>query len=487
MLLEFRISNYKTFRRDTNFSMIASTQREYNESLIRSEKEPTRVLPVAVIFGANASGKSNLIKAIKLLKDIVLSGNLDRIGIVDSQNKEALRFLYDGNQEPFGLGVTFLKNNKIYEYDITIGIMSAGSKLYVVSEKLSVNLSFQYSRNERKVTLDKSLEDVFFNYINHEISTYHANPGRKQPISDIPADKDYDFSLGNNFIIELAKLKSEKSQDFDQYLKSISKSLLMSSYGSVDEQELLLTSNYKMLASRSTVNEIQEWFTKDLLIYSDIDKDAGFSSEYSKLKDSSSIINTLFELADFGRQNISIVSDNEEDVEKATLMSTYQIGNNKQVRLKSEDIESRGTLHLIKFIIPFIDALKYGRTLVIDELDASLHPFVLAKIIKLFMDPEINTHRSQLIFTSHSAILLDHALMRRDSIVFVERDPITLESEIYSLADFKTAGNNPVRNDESYLKNYIAGKYGALPNLNLSEAVRSILMESLKECEDTAR
>lgn len=124
--------------------------------------------------------------------------------------------------------------------------------------------------------------------------------------------------------------------------------------------------------------------------------------------------------------------------------------------------ESSGTIKIFNSI-PFIaDALVNGKTLVVDELDAKLHPLLLQYIIRLFADPLVNRKRAQLIFTSQDIITMNSTNFRRDEIWFAAKN-IDEETQLYSLAEFKDEKGNSVRNDASFSKQYMEGRFGADP------------------------
>ena len=126
--------------------------------------------------------------------------------------------------------------------------------------------------------------------------------------------------------------------------------------------------------------------------------------------------------------------------------------------------ESGGTKKLFG-LLPFIAAsLITGTTLVIDELDAKIHPVLLRHIIMMFNNMEINTHKAQLIFTSHDLSTMNNDVFRRDEIWFVAKGKAQ-NSKLYSLVEFKDAKGGSVRNDEKYDKRYLEGRYGADPYL----------------------
>lgn len=124
-----------------------------------------------------------------------------------------------------------------------------------------------------------------------------------------------------------------------------------------------------------------------------------------------------------------------------------------------EKQESEGTQKMIALSGPLTDTLERGSTLLIDELDARLHPLLSQAIIKLFNSAETNPNHAQLIFTTHDTNLLSHKLWRRDQLWFTEKQE-NGASDLYSLAEYKG-----VRSDAAFAKDYIQGRYGAIPYL----------------------
>ena len=139
---------------------------------------------------------------------------------------------------------------------------------------------------------------------------------------------------------------------------------------------------------------------------------------------------------------------------------------NKKAIVPAEVFESFGTIRFINMFPIISSAINTGATLVIDELDASMHPMVIMNIINIFHNDEINTKGAQLIFNTHNPIFLNNALFRRDEIKFVDKEENS--SIHYSLSDFGTNGLNGVRNTEDYMKNYFINKYGAIRNIDFT-------------------
>ncbi|MBP7402611.1 MAG: ATP-binding protein [Clostridia bacterium] len=446
MLLEFRVGNFKSFRSMNTLSMIASNQRDHNDSLIRRSKDPKRVLPVCVLFGPNAGGKTNLITALRFFRNLVETGNVSKALRVDSQlNQMNLRFLYDDNKEPVVLGIVFIQDDKTIEYEVTLDVDDKG-EVIIAGEKLVVEGDEIYSRDRKSGWLNKTNYIKNSTVISEHIKDYHVQ-------KDSLSEADPAASLVNNFSVTESTFRIPSN-----------------------EKELFLTGRFKYSTDGSIARWIESWMSVSLQIYTDRDGPMIAYRSDAEAREASDLMNAFLRSADMGSQQVQLINDITGSGQAYVLFSLYKRGDTTHV-VPAETMESRGTLQLFRYLMPFLDALKYGRTVVVDELDISLHPFVLAKIAGIFMDPELNRKGAQLIFTTHSAILMDSSILRRDSLAFVEKDPENFESRLYTLADFKTSGNKPVRNDESYLKNYLEGKYGALPNINLSKAVRQALTQ----------
>ena len=132
---------------------------------------------------------------------------------------------------------------------------------------------------------------------------------------------------------------------------------------------------------------------------------------------------------------------------------------NGQEKVLPLALESEGTKRFMYLIYMIRRALTKGQTLIVDKLENCLHPLLVKQIMDMFMDPEENTHQAQLIFTTHSAWMMDMRKLRRDQIVFVDKTRDDLSTEIFKLSDFNS------RKDANYLVNYFQGRYGAIPRL----------------------
>jgi AAA15 family ATPase/GTPase len=162
-------------------------------------------------------------------------------------------------------------------------------------------------------------------------------------------------------------------------------------------------------------------------------------------------------------QKSSLDKETEVFSDPETVHRTYDDNQRFQgtVKFSMEKHESHGTQKFFYLTGPILDAMENGYILVVDELDANIHPNLVKKIISLFNSQKTNPHNAQLIFNTHNTNLLNDPTVRRDQVWFVEKDRYGA-AKLYSLAEFKSS----VRKEEQFEKNYIRGKYGAIPVLN---------------------
>jgi AAA15 family ATPase/GTPase len=237
--------------------------------------------------------------------------------------------------------------------------------------------------------------------------------------------------------------------------------------------ELLLSRAFKTVISNEIAEKVIDFFKNKLFVISDFTlkkANLSFASPEKIDKDFmvwNNILDGFVRNADFGPQSILFKSNKSEDehTQNMQLVSIYKSGDQKVI-IPAELMESRGTLKLLDFALPFESLFSKGGVFVIDEFDAAIHPELVKGIISLFNNPSSNKNGAQLIFTTHNPIYLSNQIFRRDQIKFVEKDKDTFESIIYSLADF---GSTDVRNDQNYLLNYFKGKYGTLPYIDFAK------------------
>lgn len=412
MLINFSFGNFRSFRDIKSLRMEAGRVEDLTESVI--EKDGFRLLPVAAIYGANSSGKTNVIKAMGMFRYIV-------------RDSEELKFYAHIFQDPFMLDmqtkdtptvfeIQFLLDSTVYRYGFE----------YLPTEIVSEWLYERNIESNRK-------EHVLF-YREGEkftISTKYFSEGRNKK----------KLTTKNRLFLSLvAQLNGNISQKLIKYL------------GNCNTISGLESDSYERL-SLKMIEHHSEGYQEAMELFKKLD--LGFTAIEVEEKEA---LNRLKEgLATL--QNINL-----EKLQGVKVYETYTTHNvydqdGKVVgyeRLFANDTESNGTKKIISLSGPIFHTLLHGSVLFIDELDAKLHPILTRAIVRLFMDKETNPKGAQLVFTTHDTHLLDKDCLRRDQVWFTEKDA-TEASDLYSLLEFKE------RNDRNFEKNYIQGRYGAIP------------------------
>lgn len=221
------------------------------------------------------------------------------------------------------------------------------------------------------------------------------------------------------------------------------------------ENELFLTNGFKAMFSPKLVGIMQSWFSDKFNINYKINLASLSSITTARARRIEEIVDSLNLLNNHIR--FEATSNNE--------MRLFSII--EDVTIFAEEIESEGTLKFITLINMVLDAVDNGSTLVIDEFDTSLDIASLLSVVTVFHNDEINTKGAQLFFCTHNPIFLNHNLLRRDEIKFVDRDDKTKSSILYSLSDFESS---EVKKDPNYMTDYLMDKYGAVRDVDLTVA-----------------
>lgn len=424
MLIDYRFLNFRSFKEMTSLSMIAGRQTTLNDNLIR--EYDLRIVPSVVIYGANASGKSNIIMSLEVMKDIVLAGSLEA-NLPNLKSLELYPFAYQESERPMKFEIDFIYGGKRLEFGFEIEVST-------------------FKKETRRIV--------------SEFLTYIDKPNQKTNIYTREHDK-----------IQINKEKKALNLvEFDEkLLKHFEKKI----NENIDESELFLSRAFKSTINNKLADLVLDFFKEELVVVSDFTlkkTHLTFSLEDSPKKDFfawNKILDRFVKKGDFGPQRIAFKSNKTEDKESASmeLVSIYKY-RDANIVIPAELMESRGTLKLVNFAIPFEKLFKSGGVFILDEFDTAIHPELIKGILALFNNGDLNKAGAQLIFTTHNPIYLNNKIFRRDQIRFVEKDTESYQSVIYSLADF---GAEEVRNDHNYLVNYFKGNYGALPFLDFSK------------------
>lgn len=436
MLLEFKTKNYKSFVEEAKFSMVAAPKQSgLDYSLLRKKVKGKIIkgLCSSVIYGPNASGKTNIIGAMDVFRAIVLRGNIKNSEEKTSPNQasSALELIPNNKMsvpQPVEFGVDFIENELRIQYSICIDLglfLDDRYKRRIISEELVVNGDRVFSRKE-DLTFDNL--KVIKQYLSSSIESKSEGA------------------------IEIAK-------------------------NSLNKEELFLTNGFKLIFSQPFVKMLTDWFANKFMVIYRADSMQLITRFTDPQKKAIYIEKTTDKAAKlFGINSNAVgyvVSDDDSEAKLCSIIKNKK--NKKSAILAAELFESYGTIRFINLFPLVIRAIQTGGTLVVDEFDASIHPMALMSIINVFHNDDINKHHAQLIFNTHNPIFLNSNLFRRDEIKFVERDDESHYSTLYALSDFGTTGEKGVRKHEDYMKNYFISQYGAIKDIDFTPIFEEIL------------
>ena len=408
----------------------APKQKGLDYSILKEtiNNEEFKALSSSVIYGTNASGKTNIISAMDVFKNIILHGNiknnLQQTPNAAVSNLEIIPNI-DGDKLPIKFYIKFIDENILFEYELSIDIgtfLSNNTDRKILMENLSINKNLIFSREDKTIIFGK-------------------------------------LNIISNYFVENFK-KNEET------LKDIAKN-------NTNKEELFLTNGFKTMFSQSLVNRMIDWLSfkfKTICMSNTLISSPVYDQEkikFFKDENSNSAAKEIGSINDIGYFSAS----------KDSIPQMVSVLKKAAVpkMLPSTIFESYGTIRFLNMFPIICDVLYKGGTLIMDEFDASLHPMVVMNIINIFHNNDINIKKAQLIFNTHNPIFLNSNLFRRDEIKFVERTDDTHISEIYSLSDFGTDGKYGVRNGEDYMKNYFVNKYGAIKNVEFETIIKKVL------------
>lgn len=402
MLIRFSFKNFKSFKDENCLDMEATSLKEHEYNVAKTDS--TEILKVSAIYGANASGKTNVLQAFSYMKKRILVSDDSK---VNSPMDEENIYSFMINDNPISLEVEILaKNNKIYKYGFDI------LKDKIISEWLY----------EKRI------------------------------------NKFYEIFERNNNNVQIMKVKNKL---FD--------------LANIDDKSLFLKSFRAIDKSNEDFNSVYEWFMNSN--YLDLG-DPKFEDALNKrislriVEDEKyrSELLAFIKTFDATIDSINISPASLEEIKNTNGVVKVELVHNCKDGKKALPIslESNGTMKMFHLFDFFMDALKKGMVLFVDELDAKLHPILTRYIINLFHNSEKNIGNGQLIYSTHDTVNLNKETFRRDEIWFAEKDKNGI-SEIYSLSDYIMEDENgnakKVRNDATYNKDYLTGRYGAIPVL----------------------
>lgn len=425
MLVRFTVRNYKSFREPAEWSLLASPDitRE-TDNVVDVPEFGLRLLRSAVVYGANASGKSKLVQAIMFMRDFVRNSSREtQKG--DAILVESFRLSTVTEHEPSEFEVVFLHEQVLYRYGFTATTTQIVAEWFYYRPKTKeVELFY---RDEQGIRLHKSR---FSGIIQNLVTGKNV---RENALL---------LSVASQFNNAIAVQAFEW---FDDKLGGLS-GLSVDTYQS--------NSTYK------AQDPTQKQRVLNLLRQADL----AIQDVEVEITEPKHIAFTVWRniMGSHARQSVapSSYSANYSDVRTARQQygADNQLVGTVQFSLNTD--ESAGTEKFFYLTGPLLDALDNGMVFVVDELDSRLHPNLVAQIVALFNSSTLNPNNAQLLFNTHNSNLLDKSTFRRDQIWFTEKDRFGATT-LYSLGDF-----TGVKKDGQYEDNYLRGKYGAIPILS---------------------
>jgi uncharacterized protein len=433
MLLEFTVENYRSIKEPVTLSAVAqkAPKRKSSAKTKRSVKSDAEIcpgfqvegwdmnlLPVMAIFGANASGKSNVLQALSYL-----------LSMMSGTYQQDQSYLFPTSHHPFSLDSASKKQPTKFD----LHIYGAGS-VYRYHLEIHGNTVIQES-------------------------LYYLSKATKRPrklFNRIWSDNLSEYIWENGETFSGAHIQLESRMPRDELYISILKRL---------EVVILLPLCYFLTcySTHATGLPLKLKNRVDAQILSSKINDRTGEIDNSKAQRLQDSIVEILKRFDVGITGLELIRSNSD--EEVAIHTIHQMATGEEVRWPFEE-ESFGTQQLFSLAHSIVIELYVGGLLLLDELGTNLHPKITSYIIQLFQNPKTNPKGAQLIFTSHDNTLQRNQLLRRDEIWFTEKKP-DQSTDLYSLADFK------VRNDLAIDKAYLDGRFGAVPFL--PETVEELL------------
>ncbi len=427
MLIQFNFKNYKSFREEATLDLSAAKMTEFSDRVVSIGSE--KILPVAAIYGANASGKSNIYNAFEYMSKYVV----ESFKYGDEEEK-----FEEYKPTPFLLDSVSAADESCFEVYFTLPDDKA-EKVY----------NYGFCINKDGVT-EEWLNSKAKTARKYSTVFYRGNCDEELDLSGFP--------------------KSSR----DNIQVALEKQVLIVSLGAK-----LKIGKCKAIRDWFLANEFADFGDPFTNFFMSRRLPKGFVEDKSVQQKVVEYFASFDEhIKDFRIEKVPHDGESKED--------TYKI-NALHKMIDSDDmaeiplgVESAGTLKMFALYPELQEVLEKGSVFFIDELNARLHPLLVRNFLLTFLNPEINVNHAQLVFTTHDTWQLSNQLLRRDEIWFAEKDDRGV-STLYSLADFVDEDGSRIRKDESYEKNYLIGKYGAIPRLKAIDILREALIQVSEE------
>lgn len=426
MLVEFNVGNYRSFKENVTISMVAANISSRPKSLDEQNtfhvNDSLTLLTSATVYGANASGKSNLITALRFMRRFVLTSSRET-QITEHIDVEPFLLSIEERLKPSTFEIVFLIDGAQYRYGFEATVE------HVIAEWL-----YRLGSLREQTLFEREQDSI-------KVNTRHFREGRGLEMRTRP---------NALFLSVVAQFNGAISTDILRWFRELSVNT-----GVDDRRDMIFAFHH---FEESPHREGMEELIRRLDVGIDrINVERTPAMMPSHLPD---------EVAQQFKQMLDALAEDGSTAESISVKTLHTVFDAKgkpadTVVFDLEEQESAGTKRLFALAYPIMQALSKGTVIVIDELDVRVHPNLALELVRLFNSQETNPHHAQLVFTTHNTNLLSAQLFRRDQIWFVEKSRQGA-SDLYSLVEYRIDGK-VVRNDASFEKDYIAGRYGAIP------------------------
>lgn len=424
MIIQFKVANYRSIGAEQTLSFVAENARRHPDNLI--PRNGYKLLKSAALFGANASGKSNLVKAIGAMQEFVRDSatRMNEGDLIAAA--EPFRLDPELRSAPSHFEVTFVTDGIVYVYGFAVSRERVDSEWLTATREGALAVLCQF----RRTFSSKSSEEEW----------------EFQGFKEADVDQIKSRTLGNMLALSVGtQQKVEVLRPAYRYLRERIWTLGMSS-----EMKALSMQTARLCQD----SEEMRYDLSSLLSGADTGI-VGIQIEDAVRR----MPETLPNMPEQFNDAFQALKKLTAAVPLPRVVATRHDGAGDTLEFDFEDDESQGTQRFFAIAGPLLDALKRGAFVVVDELDASMHPLLTRRLLEIFQSAEANDSGAQLLFTTHDTSLLDQDLFRRDQIWLAEK--CDGASTFFSLADIRP----PIRNTESFLRNYLTGRYGGTPHL----------------------
>lgn len=418
MLVEFSVENYRSVEERQIFSMVASadkTMLDCNSFPMPKTKE-LRLLTSAIIYGPNASGKSNLVRAMSTMKTIVMQ-SANRMQSGDRFKIEPFQLNTSYSSKPSCFELIFILNETRYNYGFSLDQKRIYEEWLVAYPNGRAQKWFT-----RKFNLESQDEEWYFG---------SGLKGEKERIKNL-------VRPNSLFLSHAAQNNHPQLSELFQWFKT----------------------NFNFIGPNLPGAYTAKFCKDDQLLLSDVVKflieaDLGIANFTIK----SELFDKEIVVRDLTDKMKELIKEILQEIGNKEILSAkvfHQMNDSDQTIQFDLEEESEGTQRMFEIAGPWLDTLKKGSVLCIDEIDRSLHTLLAVYLVKRFNNSKLNEKKAQLISTTHDTALLDKEIFRRDQVWFTEKDRKS-STKLYSLMEFKP------RKDESLQNGYLQGRYGAIP------------------------